>query len=151
MIDGLDTPDLSARFAWDHPNNWRAAAICFPLVNIKIISLCFYCVLFLFLNSLLTILIEKVNIFLFFVKNLLTMHYENMYNFNHREKRKNTMNQNAIEITEEKAMDADVREMSQDELMAIIRYLDEERHNIAKRVLQDNNNEPKVEIVKRAA
>jgi hypothetical protein len=35
--------------------------------------------------------------------------------------------------------------------MAIIRYLDEERHNIAKRVLQDNNNEPKVEIVKRAA
>lgn len=107
--------------------------------------------LFLFLNSLLTILIEKVNIFLFFVKNLLTMHYENMYNFNHREKRKNTMNQNAIEITEEKAMDADVREMSQDELMAIIRYLDEERHNIAKRVLQDNNNEPKVEIVKRAA
>ncbi len=78
------------------------------------------------------------------------MHYENMYNFKHR-KRKSIMSQNAIEITEEKAMDADVREMSQDELMEIIRYLDEERHNIAKRVLQANNNEPKVEINKRVA
>ena len=66
-------------------------------------------------------------------------------------KRKNIMNQNAIEMTEERAMEADVREMSQDELMAIIRYLDEERHNIAKRVLQDNEPKGTVEVAKRAA
>jgi len=59
--------------------------------------------------------------------------------------------QNALEITEEKAMEGDIKDMSQDELMAIIRYLDEERHNIVKSTRHDNNNEPKTEILKRAA
>ncbi len=39
-----------------------------------------------------------------------------------------------VEVTEEIAFEQDVRSMSYDELMATIRYLDEERNIIAKRV-----------------
>ncbi len=48
-----------------------------------------------------------------------------------------------IEITEEKAFKQDVKTMSYEELMATVRYLDDERQIIAKRV--KHNDEKKLD------
>jgi|GEM_PF-5494369 len=49
-----------------------------------------------------------------------------------------------FQITEEKAMSGDIKRMSQDELMAIIQFLDEERSTIVQKTdMSTNDNDNK--------
>ncbi len=63
--------------------------------------------------------------------------------------------QHAPDMTEERVFDQDVKTMSYEELMATIRYLDEERarlsHNIRGHNDQDDHNKEEETLLKRAA